>query len=221
MLTILRLDASPRQSRSLSRSLADTFIDEVRVMCEIGLKERDLRSTDLTFVDEEWIAAAFTPEARLTCDQLSKLALSDALIDEVAECDLLVISTPMYNYGLPASLKAWVDQVVRVNKTFTFDLDCGDFPLEPVLSGKRMVLLTACGEFGFGQGGMREGQDHLVPHMKTVSKYLGVDAIEHIGIEYQEFGDERHEASKAKAHEAARALARTIASEVGGPAVPA
>lgn len=221
MLHVLRIDASPRQGRSLSRSLADAFVDELKLHCHVILTERDLRPTDLTFVDGEWIAAAFTPEAERTCDQRSRLALSDALIDEVAECDLLVISTPMYNYGMPASLKAWVDQVIRVNKTFTFDLARGDFPLEPVLTEKQMVPLTACGEFGFGHGGVREGQDHLVPHMKTVSKYLGVEQIEHIGIEYQEFRDERHEASKTKAHQTAKILARRIASEVSGPAVPA
>lgn len=213
MFNVLRVDASPRQARSLSRSLADAFVNELKLHCQTHLQERDLRSSKLSFVDEDWIAAAFTPEEERTSAQRSALALSDALIEELAACDLLVISTPMYNYGMPAVLKAWVDQVVRVNKTFTFDLARGDFPLEPVLSGKQMVLLTACGEFGFKPGGVREGQDHLLPHMETVAKYLGVDAIEHIGIEYQEFGDERHAASKAEAHEAARALARRIASE--------
>lgn len=221
MLNLLRLDASPRQARSLSRSLANSFLNELKIHCRIRLQERDLRSSELTFVDEEWIAAAFTPEEKRTSAQRSALALSDALIDELAACDLLVVSTPMYNYGMPAALKAWVDQVVRVNKTFTFDLARGDFPLEPVLSGKRMVLLTACGEFGFKPGGVREGQDHLVPHMETVAKYLGADTIEHIGIEYQEFGDERHEASKVKAHQAALALARRIASERVGKAAAA
>ncbi len=49
----------------------------------------------------------------------------------------------MYNYGMPAALKAWFDQIIRINKTFTFDLARGDFPLEPIMSGKTLVLLTS------------------------------------------------------------------------------
>ena len=104
----------------------------------------------------------------------------------------------MYNYGMPSSLKAWFDQVIRINKTFSFDLARGDFPLEPILSGKTLVILTSSGEFGFDTGGVRERMNHLVPHINTCSFYLGVsgdDRMHHIGIEYQEFGDERHRRS--------------------------
>lgn len=211
MINILRIDASPRQSRSLSRALADTFVEAFAKQREARVVRRDLASTDLGFVDEEWIAAAFTPDAERTTEQHSALALSDKLIDELASADLLVIATPMYNYGMPAVLKAWVDQVVRVGKTFTFDLARGDFPLEPVLAGKTMALLTSRGEFGFEPGGIRHGQDHLVPQFATIAKYLGADRLEHVGIEYQEFGGERHEASVRSAHEHASALAGRLA----------
>jgi FMN-dependent NADH-azoreductase len=211
MINVLRIDASPRQSRSLSRALADTFVEALAQQDEARIVRRDLASTDLGFVDEEWIAAAFTPEGERTPEEHSALALSDKLIDELASADLLVIATPMYNYGMPAALKAWVDQVVRIGKTFTFDLARGDFPLEPILAGKTIVLLTSRGEFGFEPGGIRQGQDHLVPPFATIAKYLGADRLEHIGIEYQEFGGERHEASVRSAHEHASALAGRLA----------
>ncbi|WP_214606816.1 NAD(P)H-dependent oxidoreductase [Palleronia pelagia] len=109
-------------------------------------------------------------------------------------------------------LKAWFDQVVRVNKTFTFDLARGDRPLEPVLSSKTVIALTACGEFGFGSGELNEGGDHLVPHLRSVSRYLGMSEFHHVGVEYQEFADHRHEASKAAASRSVRDLGARLAS---------
>lgn len=107
---------------------------------------------------------------------------------------------------MPASLKAWFDQVVRVNKTFSFDLKRGDYPLRPVLAGKTLVLLSSCGEFGFEPGGVRESMNHLTPHIRTLSHYLGVEDFHHIYIEYQEFTDDRHRLSIEQAYAAADRL---------------
>ena len=211
MPNVLRIDASPRRSRSLSRALADTFAEAFVDQAQAHIVHRDLARTDLGFVDEEWIAAAFTPADDRSADQHAALAVSAPLIDELTVSDLIVIATPMYNYGMPAVLKAWVDQIIRVEKTFTFDLARGDFPIEPVLTGKTVVLLTSWGEFGFEPGGIREGQDQLVPHIATLARYLGAGHVEHVGIEYQEFGGERHEASRRKATQTARTLAKRLA----------
>lgn len=108
----------------------------------------------------------------------------------------------MYNYGMPSALKAWFDQVIRVNKTFTFDLARGDEPIETILSGKHLVILSSRGEFGFEPGGVREHRNHLDPHIRTCSKFLGVVQDHIIAIEYQEFGDERHKNSVKNAHRA-------------------
>ena len=119
----------------------------------------------------------------------------------------------MYNYGMPAALKAWVDQVIRVNKTFTFDLNRGDSPLEPILSGKTLLLVTACGEFGFGVGGIRAQMNHLGPHIRTISHYLGVDKLHEMTIEYQEFGDARHAQSIEDAYANIPSLIETIVND--------
>lgn len=195
MTRLLRIDASARTSRSLTRSLADSFTQNWRArrpQDEIVL--RDVGSNPPPIITEDWIAAAFAQER--SDEQNALLALSDELIGELAGSDIIVMATPMYNYGMPAALKAWFDQVVRVGKTFTFDLARGDAPLEPVFAGKTLVLLTAWGEFGFDVGGHNEGRDSLTPHVRTASRYLGVDAFYHVGIEYQEFGDERFQASQ-------------------------
>ena len=73
-----------------------------------------------------------------------------------------------------------------------------------------MVLLTFVGEFGFEPGGLREHMNHLVPHLQTVSKYLGVVEDHHVGIEYQEFGDDRHARSIDATNAAIRPLVERL-----------
>ncbi|QKG71226.1 FMN-dependent NADH-azoreductase [Erythrobacter mangrovi] len=219
MTKLLRIDASARTSRSLTRALADSFTlgwHERRPEDEIIL--RDVGRNPPPIVTENWIAAAFAKER--TPDQEQLLALSDELIAEVASADIIVMATPMYNYGMPAALKAWFDQVVRVDKTFTFDLARGDAPLEPVFWGKTLILLTSFGEFGFAPGGPNEGRDSLTPHVRTASRYLGVEAFHHVGIEYQEFGDERFEASHKAAFAALAPLVDTLVNALAPRPAP-
>lgn len=213
MTKLLRIDASARTSRSLTRSLADSFAENWRArrpQDEIFL--RDVGSNPPPIISEDWIAAAFAKEQ--SADQKDLLALSDELIAEVASADIIIMATPMYNYGMPAALKAWFDQVVRVEKTFTFDLARGDAPLEPIFAGKTLVLLTSWGEFGFGPGEINEGRDSLTPHVRTASRYLGVEEFHHVGIEYQEFGDHRFEASRKAAMAALAPLVDRLVNEL-------
>ena len=213
MTHILRVDASARVERSLSRQLGDRFIDAWTEQAGAPrLVRRDVGRAPPPFVTEAWIAAVFSAEK--TPEQQALTRLSDALIAEVAAADLIVLTTPMYNYGMPAALKAWFDQVVRIHKTFTFDLARGDRPLAPILSGKPVVALTSCGEFGFGPGEPNDGGDNLVPHLRFASRYLGVSEFHHVGIEYQEFGDARHDRSKADAERGVRDLARRLAQRM-------
>ena len=208
MTTILHLDTSARKlnkakpnHNSISRTLAGSFRQQwEQKVTSTEVIYRDLGANPPDFINESWIAAVFTPEDQRTNEQNTLLSLSDELIDEVIKADIILLSTPMYNYGMPAVLKSWFDQVIRVNKTFTFDLDRGDFPLKPTLSGKTMVLITSCGEFGFHVGGIREKMNHLGPHIEVASQYLGIEKFYEIRSEYQEFGDQRHINSLNYAH---------------------
>ena len=215
MPSILHLDASARRSRSISRTLSQTFIDTwLAVRPDDQVIRRDLAIDPPPHVTEEWIAAAFTPAEQRDMAMRDRLSWSDAAIDELSAADILVLGTPMYNYGMPSALKAWFDQVVRVGRTFSFDLSRGDWPLEPVLSGKRLVVLSARGEFGFAANGLRGGWNHLDPHIATCARYLGVaqDAIETIAVEYQEFGDERHTQSRDLAATQVKEIAVSLAA---------
>jgi FMN-dependent NADH-azoreductase len=213
MRTILHLDASVRGERSLSRKLSRHFVEEWRRRRpEYSVTYRDLGREPPSFVSEAWIAAVFTPEEERNPAQQDVVRLSDMLIDELAAADVIALGTPMYNYGMPAALKAWFDQVIRINKTFTFDLARGDFPLEPIMADKTLVMLTSHGEFGFEPGGIREARDNLMPHVRTCAHYLGVKDIHQISIEYQEFGGNRHEASIAAAYKAIGPLVEKLTS---------
>lgn len=214
MTTLLHINASARNGRSLSRKLSGAFIDAWRAL-EPGAQiiTRDVGAHPPPIITEEWIAAVFAAQETITPAQREQLRLSDDLIDELDRADLIVIGTPMYNYGMPASLKSWFDKVIRINKTFTFDLARGDFPLEPIMRGKKLVILSAHGEFGFGPGGVREKMNHLETHIRTCAHYLGVEESHAISISYQEFGDARHEASIADAFAAVPVLARQLAGE--------
>lgn len=220
MTTILRIDASVRRTdnpvaayNSISRTLADSFIEQWKEgEPDVEVILRDVGMTPPDFISNDWIASVFTPEAERTEQQQQSVSLSDTLIDELDRADVLLISTPMYNYGMPAALKAWFDQIIRINKTFTFDLGRGDFPLEPIMSGKSLVLLTSAGEFGFEQGGIRDGSGHLSAHINTLRKYLGAEHMFEASAEYQEFADDRHDASVASAHASAREIARSLSS---------
>lgn len=212
MSTILHLDASVRGERSLSRRLSRGFVEAWLAQApDTRVLRRDLAAVPPPYVDQAWIAAAFTLADARTAEMNDLLAASDELIGELEAADVIVLGTPMYNYGMPARLKAWVDQVVRVGRTFSFDLARGDFPLEPILSGKALVLLTSTGEFGFETGGVRDGMDHLSTHVATVQGYLGARDMYHVGIEYQEFDDERHQGSVAAAATDIPELARRVA----------
>lgn len=220
MTTLLHIDASARISRSLSRDLSKTFVDTWHaVRPDDEIIRRDVGRMPPPAMTESWIGAVFTKPADRTPDQNHTVALSDVLIDELSRAEIVVLGTPMYNYGMPAALKAWVDQVVRIDKTFTFDLARGDFPLEPILLGKTLVLLSACGEFGFEPGGIRDHMNHLDTHIRAIKHYFGVDDMHHVAIEYQEFGGERHSSSIGHAHESARNLALTLSAGVAARSV--
>ncbi|KID56655.1 FMN-dependent NADH-azoreductase [Pseudoalteromonas luteoviolacea] len=219
MYSILHIDSSIRKRindnpshDSISKRLAHSFIENLKESSSIkAYQYRDVGMNPPPFTDQDWLGAVFTPQQSRSEQQRQKLAISDQLIQEVKVADIIVISTPMYNYGMPAQLKAWFDQIVRIHETFSFDLQRGDFPLEPILSGKTLVLITSSGEFGFEKGGVRETMNHLAPHIKTLSKYLGCEQVFEIASEYQEFADLRHQTSLETALVETRTLARKLA----------
>lgn len=194
--TLLQIDASARTTRSLSRSLTSAFTEHwFNHRPNDTLLIRDVGLNPPPAISEGWIAAAFTAPEERTPEQQENLKISDQLLAELEPADLIVIGTPMYNYGMPSALKAWIDQVIRIDRTFSFDLARGDLPIEPILTGKILVILCSSGEGGFKPGDVHAAMNHLDPHIVAASRLFGVSEHHVIRIEYQEFGDERHQKS--------------------------
>lgn len=164
---ILRIDASARNIGSITRSLADETIDRLAEIGAVKLTTRDV-STGLPFVDEDWISANFTPEDDRTDAHKAKLALSDSLVDELINTDTLVISSPIYNFGIPATLKAWIDMICRVGMTFRYT-ENGPIGL---LEGKRAIILIASGGTAVGSP-----IDFATPYLKQVMAFIGITDV--------------------------------------------
>jgi FMN-dependent NADH-azoreductase len=216
MATVLKIDASARVTRSLSRGLTTAFTEQwLKSRPNDTFITRDVGLNPPPAISEAWIAAAFTTPEKRTLDQLEVLKVSDQFLEELEPANLIVLGTPMYNYGMPAALKAWIDQVIRIGRTFSFDLARGEQPIEPILTGKTLAILSSSGEGGFELGGMNAAINYLDPHIVTASRLLGVSEHHVIRIEYQEFGDDRHQQSIQSAHAAILDLVQQLTQSMG------
>jgi FMN-dependent NADH-azoreductase len=174
---------------------------------------RDIGTKPPPYVTQDWIAAAFTKPEQRTAEMKQALSFSDHAIAEIARADIIVMGAPMYNYNMPAALKAWFDQIARIGLTFSFDLARGDVPIEPILGGKQLVVISSRGEFGFN-GGIRNHMNALDVGIAACAHYLGANAAEIVTIsaEYEEFGGEKREQSIAKAEAEIRGTVRRLAA---------
>lgn len=176
---------------------------------------RDVASEPPRPVSGAWIAAAFSPVERRSAAQKAELAESDRLAAEVVAADVIVIGAPMYNFGIPAQLKAWVDNVVRVGVTFGFDRSRVGEPYWPMLSsGKKLVILSARGDYGYDEGGRLASANLVEAGLKVPMAYLGIRDCHTVAVEYDEFGDERLAASIAAAEAAVDRLVDHMGQEL-------
>ncbi len=203
MTKLLRVDASSRLNGSHSRELADIFQqkwfashpdDEIVV--------RDLIRTPLPFIADATIKGFYAAPEQFTADLKAAVALSDELISELKTADLLVISTPMYNFSVPSALKAWIDQVVRVGHTFSYSPESGFAGLLP---GKRAVIFTASGA-AYASEAM-QAMDFLRPYLRTLLGFLGFARIEVVSVEGTTIDEAAFKSSRAAALEQIERLA--------------
>ena len=164
MTYLLRLDCSPRNRDSVSRELADNA---------------EKRLLTLIHITNDTIAGFYAPPSGKTDKLKAATALSDELIQELKMADTLLISAPMYNFGVPSSLKAWIDQIVRINKTFAFD----GSQFEGLVTVKRSVLVLSYGAQGYAQGGGLSEMDFLEPYLRALMSFLGIEKTHVIRIE--------------------------------------
>ena len=173
-LKVLRIDSSGRTHNSTTRELADLLIEQLgRQSGALDVTTRDV-AAGLPFVNEEWINANFTDPDQRSERQRDVLAYSDKLVRELMDADILVIGAPIYNFGIPAALKAWVDMIARARVTFRYS-ENGPVGL---LAGKRAILVVASG--GTPVGG---SMDFASTYLRHVLAFVGITDVATIAAE--------------------------------------
>jgi FMN-dependent NADH-azoreductase len=176
MATLLKIDSSPMGERSVSRKLTDEFARTWLKAHPGGtVISRDLSTLDIPVVNGAWVAAAYTPENARTPAQRDALAISELLVAELQNADEYVLGVPMHNFGVPSSLKLWIDQVIRLGKTHTY----GAKGVEGLLKGKKVTLLMASGGV-YEQGSGREAFNFVTPYLRTVFGFMGITDVHFI-----------------------------------------
>jgi FMN-dependent NADH-azoreductase len=164
---------------------------------------RNVASNPIPFVTEQWIAAAYTPVENRTSEQKQILSVSDTLIDELEAADTIVIAVPMHNFGVSAQLKTWIDQIVRVGRTFSYS---AQGPQGLLAENKRVVVVVA-------RGGAYSGEspyaflDQQEPYLRTVLGFVGLKNVQFVYAENQALGAEAAEKGIKAGIDAVLALA--------------
>jgi FMN-dependent NADH-azoreductase len=170
MPTLLHIDSSPAGDHSVSRALTAEFTKHWLAANPGGrVITRDLTKTALAPVTGAWIGAAYTPPDAQTAEQKQLLALSDELVGELLEADEYVFGVPMYNFGVPASFKLWIDSVARVGKTFAYV----DGKPQGLVTGKKATFLIASGG-DYGPGSPAASYNFVEPYLRAFFGFMGV-----------------------------------------------
>lgn len=165
MTHVLRVDGSMRKHGSTTRMLTDQVVQHLNADT---VNVRDL-ADGIGLVDETWIGANFTDPAERNAAQTERLAESDHLVSEMKAADVIVIGMPVYNFGIPAALKAWVDMIARARETFQYT-DQGPVGL---LTGKRAIIVAASG------GTAIDSQiDFATPYLRHALGFVGITDVE-------------------------------------------
>lgn len=195
MVHILHIDSSPRAERSHSRTLSREFITAWKATHpQDTFTYRDLGHHLVPRVDESWIAAAYTPPEARNPELNEVLKTSDILVDELLAADRYVFAVPMHNFNVPSTFKAYIDQIVRVGRTFTMDG-------KGLVKAKKMLIITARG-FSYQQESEWAPYDFQEPFLRAIFGFIGITDIRFINAEGMNLGKDSRTQSLAKASDA-------------------
>ena len=215
-LHILQINASPRSglagthphgshSRALNHLFAETW---QRQRPQDTWCYRDVGLYPPAVISAAWLEAVFGGDGLSDATVSERLHESDVLVEELLAADIILLATPMYNYGPPAGLKAWLDNIVRINRTFAIAATDSGLIHQGLLTDKprTAVIVSAHGEGGFAPGAPLAYKNHLHGQISAAFDLIGIDDIHVIAQEYEEMGGELLVNSKAAAQAAVRDL---------------
>lgn len=186
-MKILQINSSARSTGSRSTQLAGNIVDKLlAAQPQTELRVRDLSREPVPALDEQVLQALFTAPALRTPDGSAKVALYDMLIAEIQAADVIVLGVPMYNFGVPAALKNWIDAIARAQVTFRYT----EQGPQGLLTGKTVYVALA-------RGGIHAGTptDTQVPYLKSVFAFLGMTDVRFIYAEGLDLGTESEDAA--------------------------
>ena len=190
-MNILQINSSVRGDASASTRLANSIVARLKTLApDATLSVRETGQQPI--LDEAALGALFTPAEQRTPEQAARVAIDDATIAEVQAADVIVIGVPMYNFGVPVQLKAWIDAIAKAGVTFRYTANGP----EGLLKGKKVYLALA-------RGGLYKDTpaDVQTPYLKNVLGFLGLTDLSFIHAEGLSMGEE----AAAKAFAAAEA----------------
>lgn len=181
-MKILQINSSARAEGSHSTKLANALVERLSAaQSKVQVTIRDLGRTPHPMLDEAALQALFTPAEQRTTEQVARVAMDDALIEEIQSADVVVLGVPMYNFGVPVQLKSWIDAISRAQVTFRYT----EQGPEGLLKGKKVyVVLT--------RGGLYRNTptDTQTPYLKTLFGFLGMTDVKFIYAEGLAMGQE-------------------------------
>ncbi|WP_417541874.1 FMN-dependent NADH-azoreductase [Methylophaga thalassica] len=165
--TILHINSSERIQDSVTRQVSAELVSQLQKQFGLAIKSRDL-AKGIPFINEDWIHANFTDPEQRTEQNRQALATSDQLVEELQAAEILVIASPIYNFSVPAVLKAWIDQVARARVTFRYT----ENGPEGLLKAKKAYLVMASGGVPLGSE-----VDYASTYLKQVMNFLGIQDV--------------------------------------------
>lgn len=203
MKTLLRIDSSSRLQGSHTRDIGD-YIE--RIWCQNFpggvVSRRNVSDGSIPFLSQDTIEGFYTNTEQMTPSLRQATALSDTLIDELQAADTLLVTVPIYNFGPPAALKAWIDMIVRIGRTFSYE----DGAFKGLTQTRRAIVVCAYGAEGYLAGEPFAAANFLQPYLSFLFAFLGIDDVRFISIQATTADEEAVRKRKAAATQEAEAL---------------
>ena len=205
MSTILILTASPRGERSVSRSLTTGFAG-LLAQHHPGdtILLRDIGHHPVPHVTEPWVVGAFAPAEAQTPESKAAIAVSDQLVEEFLSADRYVFGVPMYNFNIPSTFKAYIDQIVRAGKTYAV----GPNGYEGLVKNKKALFITSSGG-AYPPGTPMAAYNFQEPYLRVIFGFIGLTDLQFIPVDSLNQGEDAAKHSREKAENALRELAAT------------
>jgi FMN-dependent NADH-azoreductase len=178
MKKILHIISSPRGAESFSLQLGNAVIAQLQQQFPGStVQETDLVTQNVPHLDTAHLRSFFTPAEQLTAADQEAISYSDQAIAAIMAADIIVIGAPLYNFGIPSTLKAWIDHIARAGKTFRYD----EQGAEGLVKGKKVYVAMSSG--AVYSEGLYQPYDFVSPYLQAVLGFLRMTDLKVFRVE--------------------------------------